>query len=624
MTTRAVKTSDAVLTQTITREVAKRVVGQEVMVERLLIGLLTGGHVLLEGVPGLAKTLAVRTVAECLRIAFSRIQFTPDLLPADVIGTMVFDQKTQEFYPKKGPLFANLVLADEINRAPAKVQAALLEAMQEKQVTIGGETFFLGEPFLVLATQNPIEQEGTYPLPEAQLDRFMLKVRVEYPTRDAEKEIVARMASGRPIEVQRIAEADDILAARSAIAELFMDQKVVDYIVDVVRGTREPQAIGLPELKPLIAFGASPFVPARSLLRGPGGCEGHGVRRAAPPRAPHLRGGGRGHGPRPGDREDPGGGGRAVMYEGRERRRAAPSPVRARRRTVTAEVLRQVKGIELRTRALVNTLFTGDYRSVFRGQGIEFAEVRAYQQGDDFRAIDWNVSARMGHPFVKTFHEEREITLLLVVDQSGSCQFGRPYTKAGLAVEVAAVLALAAARHNDRVGALTFADKVEFVVRPKKGRPHALRVIRDLVAFVPRGQGTNLGEALHYATKLLRHHAIVVVLSDFRAEGWEEPLRRLAADHDVVAITIDDPREVQLPDAGWVDLEDAETGQRVLLDTSHSPTRTRVRVAAERQMQLRTRKLIQAGVDRVALQTNVPYAPLLRRAFAERARRLKR
>jgi len=258
MTTRAAKTNDAVLAQGITREVAKRVVGQEVMVERLLIGLLTGGHVLLEGVPGLAKTLAVRTVAECLRITYSRIQFTPDLLPADVIGTMVYDQRSQEFYPKKGPLFANLVLADEINRAPAKVQSALLEAMQEKQVTIGGETFYLGEPFLVLATQNPIEQEGTYPLPEAQLDRFMLKIRVSYPSRDAEKEIVARMAAGKPIEVERVASAEDVLAARSAIAELFMDQKVVDYIVDVVRATREPQAVGVPELKSLIAFGASP------------------------------------------------------------------------------------------------------------------------------------------------------------------------------------------------------------------------------------------------------------------------------------------------------------------------------------------------------------------------------
>ncbi len=258
MTTRAAKPTDAALAQAITREVAKRVVGQEQMVERLLVGLLTGGHILLEGVPGLAKTLAVRTVAECLRINYSRIQFTPDLLPADVIGTMVFDQRSQEFYAKKGPLFANLVLADEINRAPAKVQSALLEAMQEKQVTIGGETFYLGEPFLVLATQNPIEHEGTYPLPEAQLDRFMLKVGVSYPSRDAEKEIVNRMASGRPIEVQRVADADGILAARSTIAELFMDQKVVDYLVDVVRGTREPQTVGLPELKPLIAFGASP------------------------------------------------------------------------------------------------------------------------------------------------------------------------------------------------------------------------------------------------------------------------------------------------------------------------------------------------------------------------------
>src|SRR5574339_27513 len=240
----------------VTTEVSKRIVGQDVMVERLLVGLLTGGHILLEGVPGLAKTLAVRTVAECLRISFSRIQFTPDLLPADVIGTMVYDQRTQEFYPKKGPLFANLVLADEINRAPAKVQSALLEAMQEKQVTIGGETFYLGEPFLVLATQNPIEQEGTYPLPEAQLDRFMLKIRVAYPTRDEEREIVDRMASGRPIEVQRVADANDILAARAAIAELFIDQKVVDYIVDVVRATREPAGIGLPELRSLIAFEA--------------------------------------------------------------------------------------------------------------------------------------------------------------------------------------------------------------------------------------------------------------------------------------------------------------------------------------------------------------------------------
>jgi MoxR-like ATPase len=258
MTSRAMPAPDAPLTHAIVQEVGRRVVGQNAMVERLLVGLLTGGHILLEGVPGLAKTLAVRTLAETIGTTFHRIQFTPDLLPADIIGTMVFDQRTGEFRPKRGPLFANIVLADEVNRAPAKVQAALLEAMQEKQVTIGGETHLLAEPFLVLATQNPIEHEGTYPLPEAQLDRFMLKVHVGYPTREEEKEILWRMAAGRPIPVSTVAEADDILALRQTIAELYMDQKIVDYVVDVVRATREPQRVGLHDVRPLVAYGASP------------------------------------------------------------------------------------------------------------------------------------------------------------------------------------------------------------------------------------------------------------------------------------------------------------------------------------------------------------------------------
>jgi MoxR-like ATPase len=242
----------------IVKEVSRRIVGQDAMVERLLVGLLTGGHILLEGVPGLAKTLAVRTLAEIIHATFSRIQFTPDLLPADLIGTMVFNQKSQEFHVKKGPLFAQIILADEINRAPAKVQAALLEAMQEHQVTIGGTTFKLEEPFMVLATQNPIESEGTYPLPEAQLDRFMLKVRVGYPSRDEEKEVLLRMSGGQEIAIERLLEPAAILSARSAIAGLYMDQKVVDYIVDLVRATRDPGLVGLTDLKPLIAFGGSP------------------------------------------------------------------------------------------------------------------------------------------------------------------------------------------------------------------------------------------------------------------------------------------------------------------------------------------------------------------------------
>jgi len=251
-------TIDSRLVQDVGRQVARRVVGQEYMVERLLISLLTGGHVLLEGVPGLAKTLTVRTLAETIDTSFNRIQFTPDLLPADVVGTQIYDQSTGNFLVKKGPIFANIILADEINRAPAKVQAALLEAMQEKQVTIGGTTYVLEEPFLVLATQNPIEQEGTYPLPEAQVDRFMLKLRVGYPTRDEEKEIMRRMASGIPIAVDKVATPTAIMDARRRIADMYMDDRIVDYIVDIVHATREPKHYGLDDLVPLVEFGASP------------------------------------------------------------------------------------------------------------------------------------------------------------------------------------------------------------------------------------------------------------------------------------------------------------------------------------------------------------------------------
>src|SRR5947207_2303116 len=250
--------ADSRLIHDVSLQVARRVVGQDYMIDRLLISLLTGGHVLLEGVPGLAKTLTVRTLAETISTTFSRIQFTPDLLPADVVGTQVYDQSTGKFLVKKGPIFANIILADEINRAPAKVQAALLEAMQEKQVTIGGVTYKLEEPFLVLATQNPIEQEGTYPLPEAQVDRFMLKLRVGYPTRDEEKEIMRRMASSDPIDVEAVATPEAILDARHRITELYMDDRIVDYIVDIVLATREPAAAGLSDLVPLIEFGASP------------------------------------------------------------------------------------------------------------------------------------------------------------------------------------------------------------------------------------------------------------------------------------------------------------------------------------------------------------------------------
>ena len=242
---------------TLTAEIDKVIVGQRYMVERLLIGLLADGHVLIEGVPGLAKTLAVRTLARAISTRFQRIQFTPDLLPADLIGTMVYSPSTGAFTTKKGPIFANLVLADEINRAPAKVQSALLEAMQERQVTIGEHTFPMERPFLVLATQNPIEQEGTYPLPEAQVDRFMLKLRVTYPSRDEELEIMNRMASGKEPVAEPVVSPDTILGARDLVAEIYVDEKIKKYILDIVFATREPKQFGL-DIADLIAYGASP------------------------------------------------------------------------------------------------------------------------------------------------------------------------------------------------------------------------------------------------------------------------------------------------------------------------------------------------------------------------------
>ena len=291
---------------------------------------------------------------------------------------------------------------------------------------------------------------------------------------------------------------------------------------------------------------------------------------------------------------------------------------------VGADVLRQVKRIELRARRLVNTLFSGEYRSVFRGQGMEFAEVRAYEPGDDYRAIDWNVSARMGSPFVKTFVEERELTVLIVVDRSGSEEFGDPHTKAERSAEVAAVLALAAARQSDRVGALIFSGGIDHVVQPRKGRPHALRIIRDLLAFEPADRRTNVAGALAYAGQLLHHRSIVVVLSDFRARGWEEALARLARKHEVVAITVDDPRESALPAAGWLELRDAETGEVVLVDSDRAEARLTVAMAAEEARLARARSIKRAQVDHVALRTDQPYAEPLHRAFAERARRLRR
>ncbi|MBR2392421.1 MAG: MoxR family ATPase [Elusimicrobiaceae bacterium] len=249
---------ESLFLQDLKREVSKVIVGQEALVEKMLVALLADGHILIEGVPGLAKTLAVKTLAQAIHAQFQRIQFTPDLLPADITGTLIFNPKDGLFYPKRGPVFSNFVLADEINRSPAKVQSALLEAMQERQVTIGEQTYKLPEPFMVMATQNPVEQEGTYPLPEAQVDRFMLKVLVTYPTKEEEKIILARMASHQKIELNTQVTPEMILKARQVTDSIYVDEKIKNYIVDLVFATRDPKAVGLEKLTSYIQYGASP------------------------------------------------------------------------------------------------------------------------------------------------------------------------------------------------------------------------------------------------------------------------------------------------------------------------------------------------------------------------------
>jgi MoxR-like ATPase len=249
---------EALQIQTAIDEVRKVIVGQKTLVERMMVALLCRGHLLVEGVPGLAKTLAVKTLGEALDLDFARIQFTPDLLPADLVGTMIYQQKTGEFVARKGPVFTNLLLADEINRAPAKVQSALLESMQERQVTLGDVSHPLPEPFLVFATQNPLEQEGTYPLPEAQVDRFLLKAKVDYPTREEERQILDRMITGEAPSVSRVLSADAVRALTSRVREIYMDDRLRDYMVALVSATRAPREVGLVDLAPLIGYGASP------------------------------------------------------------------------------------------------------------------------------------------------------------------------------------------------------------------------------------------------------------------------------------------------------------------------------------------------------------------------------
>ena len=616
---------ESVFVDTLRSEMGKVIIGQNHLIDTLLIGLLSNGHILLEGVPGLAKTLAITTLAKAVDADFSRIQFTPDLLPADLIGTLIYSQKKEEFLVRKGPVFANFVLADEINRSPAKVQSALLEAMQERQVTIGDETYPLPEPFLVLATQNPLEQEGTYPLPEAQVDRFMLKAKISYPQKQEERDIMRMNLAGEGLpKVNKVTSPEDIVKARRVVEEVYMDEKIEKYIIDIIFATREPAEYNLEKLQPLIAYGGSPrasislakaarayaFI-RRPGLRDSGGRAGRLPRRTASPHRTHLRSRGREHHHRADHHRHPEQRNRTLIEN-------------AIMQETENDILKRVRKIEIKTRGLSNEIFAGKYHTAFRGRGMSFSEVREYRAGDDVRDIDWNVTARSRTPHIKVYEEERELTMMLLVDVSGSRMFGTTdRLKKNLQTEIAAVLAFSASENNDKVGCIFFSDRIEKFIPPKKGRSHILAIIRELVGFEPQSRGTRISEALRFLTNVTKKHCTAFLLSDFLDPGkdrtaLEDALKIASGKHDLVEIRVSDPREAELPDVGIVEMKDAETGRKAWVDTSSA----RVREHYARVWQERSAAILSAlkhhRIDTAEVSTDGDYVVELIKLFKQR------
>ena len=573
------------------REIGTVIVGQHALVDRLIVGLLANGHILLEGVPGLAKTLALKTLAGSIDGArFGRIQFTPDMLPSDIVGTTIYRAQTGTFEAKRGPVFANFVLADEINRAPAKVQSALLEAMQEHQVTLGDETFPLPDPFLVLATQNPLEQEGTYPLPEAQLDRFLMKVRVRYPDAFEERAILDSMAVTEPrtaVVPGRVARHHRERASRRRQG---------------VRRRRGPRLHRSHRLRDEGAAVATTFrsrgfcAPARLRAARSGSRWPRAPRRFSRAEATSSRKTSRRLRPTcfaiasrlSFEAEASGVDGdeivRRVLANGGVAMKANPID------DATQRISDRVRRIEIGTRRLSSDAFHGGVQSRFRGRGMDFDEVREYEPGDDVRAIDWSATARAGHTFVKKYREERQLTVVFVVDMSASGSLGSgDSTKREQAVEMAGVLALAAVQSDHRIGLVLFTDTVEAFVPPARGRPHAFRLVRDLVAFEPKGRGTNLASALRLVRERLRRRAVVVDPLGLPrrtrpASSKRDPSSALSRSDTTSSRSDSATGSIgELPSVGLLTLEDAETGEVVEVDTGSASKRARLEAIAQRR-----------------------------------------
>ena len=597
----------------ITMGMDKVIVGQKHLVESLLIGLLSDGHILLEGVPGLAKTLAIKTLSSLIDAKYSRIQFTPDLLPADVIGTMIYSQKSEEFQVKQGPIFANFVLADEINRAPAKVQSALLEAMQERQVTISEHTYKLPKPFLVMATQNPIEQEGTYPLPEAQVDRFMLKVIINYPKKEEEKLIIRQNISGERPEIKPILTKEEILDARNVVREVYLDEKIERYIVDIVFATRFPAEAGLPNLASMISFGASPRASinlalaarAYAFIKRRGYVIPEDIRAVCHDVMRHRIG---------------------LSYEAEANNLTSEEVISEILNKVevpymeTSELLKKVRRIEIKTRGLSRNIFAGQYHSAFKGRGMAFSEVREYQYGDDIRDIDWNVTARYVRPYVKVFEEERELTVMLLIDVSGSRDFGSVNVmKKEVITEIAATLAFSAIQNNDKIGVVFFSDKIEKFIPPQKGKKHILYIIRELIDFHPEETRTDISQVLKYLTNAIKKRCTAFLISDFiDKEGFKDALTVANRKHDMVAIQVYDRRETELPAVGLMKIKDAETGKEQWIDSSSARVRAAYKEWWEKRQAKMSDTFKKCRVDSVSVRTEDDYVKALIALFDKR------
>ncbi len=618
---------DGALLERTVFEVKRVIVGQDRLVERMLVGLLSRGHLLIEGVPGVAKTLAVETFARVVGGSFARLQFTPDLVPSDILGTRIYRQGREEFDVELGPVVANFVLTDEINRAPAKVQSALLEVMAERHVSIGGRTFPMPEPFLVLATQNPIENEGVYPLPEAQRDRFLFKIVVDYPTGEEEREIVYRMGVTPPLPRQVLSPAE-LVRLQGVAARVFVHHALVDYVVRLVLATRTAAEHGLTDVAGWVAYGASPRASlgivaaarALALVRGRDYVLPQDVVDVAPDVLRH----------RLVLSYDAMADGVPVDHVITRVLQTVPLPqVSARPVPATTGANGRVevalRALELSVRQRLDGLLQGNHLGLVPGPGTDAGEARIYQPGDDVRRMDWAVTARTTEPHIRETVADRELETWVVVDLSPSLDFGTAACeKRDLAVAAVAAVAHLTRGGGNRIGAVVATGERTVRIPARSGLAYVRALIRQVALTRPAPEGTrgDLAAALEKLRRPPRRRGLAVVVSDFIGPlDWERVLRGLSARHDLLAVEVLDPRDLELPEVGTVVLADPESGRQREVVTTPVLCREFAAAAAAHREQVAA-ALRRCGAAHLVLRTDSDWIADVVRFVVTRKRHL--